>query len=93
MENQNVADISVLESIQNQANTAMGCQPVSGMAVFNEFTKESDSKMVESLSDYLEKLRKGKPARMEQEDYDRQLTWTEGVYEACKKRLDADDYE
>jgi hypothetical protein len=35
MSNPNVADISVLEGLQAQANAAMGCQPVSGNAVFN----------------------------------------------------------
>jgi hypothetical protein len=64
------------------------------MSVFNEFTRKSDESLAQSISarlDYLKK--KGKKKDQDQEDYDRELTWTEGVYKAAQKRLEADDYE
>jgi hypothetical protein len=54
MENNNIADISTFENIQNQANTAMGCQPVSGNSVFNDVLVTNVTKQdVQSFESYL----------------------------------------
>jgi chorismate mutase len=91
MTNNNLADISQFESLQSDQHDRTN---MNSMSVFNEFTRKSDESLVESISERLEYLKKkGKSESQDQDDYDRELAWTEGVYKAAQKRLEDNDYE
>jgi hypothetical protein len=83
-----IADISKFEALQNSVNCSMSSQ-----SVFNEFSRNSDTALVKALQERIDHLKKGKPKKQEQDDYEREVNWTKGVYDAAKERLTADEYE
>jgi hypothetical protein len=90
------ANISTFETLQSEQHVRIGAGSMSvfNESISNEFTRNSDESLVQSIAARLKYLKKnGKSDSQDQADYDRELAWTEGVYKAAQKRLEDDNYE